>query len=111
MSAEATHTGRIQLPRSLLGRRRSFEFRIGQQVDFHGDRAVITGRQLTAIGKELYDITMYCADRPHRTVRGEYLVATDEYRDTTHLHANSVSPARRHVLLLPSLHDDQLRAA
>jgi hypothetical protein len=54
---------------------------------------------------------MDCADRPHRTVRGEYLVATDEYRDATHLHVDSIPPAGRTVLLLPKVHDDLLRAA
>lgn len=115
MPAEMSHTQRIQLPRSLIGRRHthqfSWKFEVGQAVKFHDVRAVITGRTSSAMGRQLYEITMDCADRPHRAVRGEYLVPTDEYRDATHLHANSVSPAGWTVLLLPPIYDGVLRAA
>ncbi|MCS0459949.1 hypothetical protein [Rhizobium favelukesii] len=115
MQAEQANTQRIQLPRSLIGRRHTFQFswkfEVGQAVKFHDVRAIVTGRRCSALGRQLYEIAMDCADRPHRTVRGEYLVATDEHRDTTHIHVNSVSPAGWKVLLLQPLHDDILRAA
>ncbi|WP_198928771.1 hypothetical protein [Rhizobium sp. AC44/96] len=111
MPAGQSHIERIALPRSLVGRRRpTFEFRIGQLVDFHGDRAVITGRQLTAMGREIYDITIQCAERQQRTVRGQYLAPVHDETKTGTRRA-PVRTARGTVRVLPEVRPPELLAA
>ena len=103
MQPARNHIERIALPRLLLGRRKtnqfSWNFQIGQLVDFHGDRAVITDRQLTAMGRQLYNIALDCAERPHRTVLGDALVEVESGTPTRNPRA-FIRQARRHVLLL-----------
>ncbi|MBB4290622.1 hypothetical protein GGE16_002662 [Rhizobium leguminosarum] len=81
MSAEEINIPRVQLPRSLLGRRRSYvaayRFRIGQLVDFHGDLAIVISRSRTAMGREHYGIVLLDAhERPARDVLGSALKHT-----------------------------------
>jgi hypothetical protein len=80
MPAEQTHIPRIQLPRSLLGRRRiatftaTYRFRLGQIVEFGEEFAAILSRKRSAMGVEIYGILIVGEEeRPFRTVRGEYL--------------------------------------
>jgi len=80
MQAEQANTQRIQLPRSLLGRRptRNFicvwKFKIGQLVEFYGDRAIVLERSRSAMGTEVYLIHIPGdTERPYRHVRGKAL--------------------------------------
>jgi len=78
MPAEQVHIPRVQLPRSLVGRRRTYQaayrFRIGQLVDFYGDLAIVISRSRTAMGRECYQILLLNDDeRPIRDVVGSVL--------------------------------------
>jgi len=49
----------------------AWRFQVGDTVEFAGSLAVITGRQRSAMGQEIYSIfLMGVRERPHRTVRG-----------------------------------------
>ena len=112
MPALALNIQRDQLPRSQVGRRpeHAFAFEIGDTVTFHGDLAIVTDRQRSFAGREIYDITLECADRPHRTVRGEFLAKDDDRRKARN-GAAIVREAERAMRLLSQVPTPQLLAA
>jgi hypothetical protein len=55
----------------------AWRFSVGDTVEFAGSLAVVTGRQRSAMGVELYSIFLLGAEeRPYRTVRGQALKHT-----------------------------------
>ena len=82
--APISQADRSLLPRSLLGRRRrvyraTYEYRVGQKVEYYGDTAIVISRQCSAMGREIFDIWIDCAERPRRTALGS---ALNSCRDT-----------------------------
>ncbi|MBB6304481.1 hypothetical protein GGE67_005127 [Rhizobium leucaenae] len=56
----------------------TWKFRIGQVVSFHGDRAVVLSRQCSAMGRQLFYLSMDERDgRQPKWVLGNFLAARD----------------------------------
>jgi hypothetical protein len=66
--APISQADRSLLPRSLLGRRArtycaNWTYRVGQKVEYYGDTAIVISRQCSAMGREIYDVRIDCAER------------------------------------------------
>jgi hypothetical protein len=73
----AVQQHQIQAPKTVRTYTAAWRFSVGDTVEFAGSLAVVTGRQRSAMGLEIYSIFLIgVRERPHRTVRAAALKHT-----------------------------------
>lgn len=90
-------------------RRSPFSFAAGEVVRLGGLVGTIAACDYTFAGREIYTVKFDCAERPVRTVLGDYL-APFHQPETRHRSA-AVLPPKRSLRILPQIRQAQLLAA